>query len=101
MFVLAHAKQNETVTLHKCVSQTFGCWNLLLLLLVVSVSTPLTRSRNINLITGVFHKEFSVLQRATELYYETSTLHSGKAQLALVLVQLGAAHFYFEFFFTP
>ncbi len=56
---------------HKCVFQAFARWNLLLLLSIVSVSTPLTRSRNINLITGVFHKEFSVLQRATELYYET------------------------------
>lgn len=61
---------------HKCVFQ--ARWNLLLLLSVLSVSTPLTRSRNINLITGVFHKEFSVLQRATELYYETLTQHSRK-----------------------
>ncbi len=58
---------------HKCAFQ--ACWNLLLLLSVLSVSTPL---RNINLITGVFHKESSVLQRATELYYETLTQHSRK-----------------------
>lgn len=45
------------VTQHKCVFQAFACWNLLPLMSVVSVSTLLTSWRNINLITGVFHKE--------------------------------------------